>query len=72
MLDLYQYTASNGGRGHVSGTSEQDAQERLTKRGITARNIEPLGEDEPETPGWPPSAQLQIYLDQVMQAPDFF
>jgi len=71
-LELYQYQRSNGGAGHVSGYGEQDARERLAKRGIgDVTQIEPL-EDEQETPGWPPTAQEQLQYQQLMQTPDFY
>lgn len=69
-LELYRYQRNNGGRGHISGTSEADARERLAKRGLG--DVTEITALEEETPGWPPTAQLQAYLDQVMQTPDFF
>lgn len=43
MLELYRWTGNNGGRGHVSGHDEDDARERLTKRGLhDIEKVEPL------------------------------
>lgn len=41
-LQLYQWTACNGSKGHVSGYDESDAYQRLAKRGITADEVKPL------------------------------
>jgi hypothetical protein len=71
-LELYQYQRSNGGRGHVSGTSEDDARQRLAKRGLGDVSEITALEDEQETPGWPPTAQEQLQYQQLMQTPDFY
>jgi hypothetical protein len=74
MLDLYEYTTSKGGHGHVSGHDEDDARERLIKRGLgdNLKSIEPLVEDESSTPGWPPTPEELAYFKQLMASPDLF
>lgn len=71
-LELYQYQRSNGGSGHVSGHSEDEARERLAKRGLDDVSEITALEDEPSTPGWPPTAQETVYFQQIMNEPDFF
>jgi hypothetical protein len=68
-LELFEWAGSHGGHGHVGGHGEQDARERLAKRGLgNINSIKPL-EDEPVIPGWPPTERERIWFQQLMLEP---
>ncbi|HEX3641789.1 MAG TPA: hypothetical protein VHV10_10900 [Ktedonobacteraceae bacterium] len=68
MLDLYEYTTSKGGHGHISGHDADEAFERLTKRGLRdIEKVEPLLTIEDL---WEQEAEMRALADQSQLPPD--